>query len=66
MSDDEVWQNPKNKGIDFINLSNSTSLFVAMKSKEIDLLLSGSIDEDQKRYLKSMAKQKKIRKGETT
>ncbi len=44
-----------NTGIDFIKLSNSTALFGAMKTREIDVLMSNSIDEDQHLALNKMA-----------
>ncbi len=59
------WNNPpKNSGIDFISLSNSISLFGAMRSGEIDVLLSNSIDEDQRRALNLMAKKGSLHEGE--
>ena len=56
-------QPPKNSGIDFINLSNSIALYGAMRSKEIDVLLSNSIDEDQIRSLNKMARKGLLREG---
>ena len=53
----------RNKGINFINLSNSTSLFSALITGEIDVLLSNSIDEDQRIYLNKLSKHKKLRKA---
>jgi len=46
---------PNNVGLDLINLSNSTALFGALISGEVDVLLSNSIDEDQKRALSQRA-----------
>ncbi|MFL0782122.1 MAG: ABC transporter substrate-binding protein, partial [Prochlorococcus sp.] len=46
---------PSNAGIDLISLSNSTALFGALLSKEVDVLLSNSLDEDQRRALNRMA-----------
>ena len=54
---------PENPGIDFINLSNSTALYGALLSKEIDVLLSSSIDEDQRQSLNKMAKKGLLREG---
>ena len=54
---------PLNDGIDYISLSNSTSLFVALKSKEIDVLLSSSIDVDQSKYLNQMSSKGLIKEG---
>ncbi len=55
---------PNNSGIDFISLSNSTSLFGAMRSGEIDVLLSNSLDVDQRRSLNKMARKGIIKEGE--
>ena len=48
---------PRNNGLDLINLSNSTALFGAMRSGEVDVLLSESIDEDQRLALDRRAAQ---------
>jgi peptide/nickel transport system substrate-binding protein len=48
---------PKNPGLDLISLSNSTALFGALRSGEVDVLLSASIDEDQRHALNQQAKQ---------
>ncbi len=62
---DLYWGSPaRNSGINFINLSNSISLFSAMKSGEVDVLLSNSIDEDQRHYLHKMSKQNMFKEGE--
>ena len=42
---------PRNTGLDLISLSNSTALFGALRSGEVDVLLSPSIDEDQRHAL---------------
>ena len=42
---------PSNPGLDLISLSNSTALFGALRSGEVDVLLSPSIDEDQRHAL---------------
>ena len=54
---------PKNEGISFIGYSNSSSLFGALKSKQIDVLLSNSIDDSQRNNLKSLSKNKEINEG---
>ena len=54
---------PNNEGITFINLSDSSSLFGALISKQIDVLLSNSIDDTQRYKLKSLSKQNKIKEG---
>ncbi len=58
------WGNkPRNKGINFVGLSNSSSLFGALKSKQIDVLLSNSIDDSQRNTLKVLSQEKKINEG---
>ncbi|WP_320674792.1 ABC transporter substrate-binding protein [Prochlorococcus sp. MIT 1341] len=58
------WGKPaQNKGIDFIKLSNSTALFGAMKSGEIDVLLSNALDEDQHLALHKMSLNGNLREG---
>tara|TARA_Y100001968_G_scaffold315814_1_gene342854 strand:- start:8667 stop:10274 length:1608 start_codon:yes stop_codon:yes gene_type:complete len=46
---------PKNQGIDYINLNNSTSLFGAIRSGEVDVLLSHSIEDGQRVALNKMS-----------
>ena len=46
---------PRNNGLDLISLSNSTALYGALRSGEVDLLLSASIDEDQRHTLHERA-----------
>ncbi len=57
-------KSPENLGIDFISLSNSTSLFGAIKSGEIDVLLSSSINEDQRKYLHNLSQKGLLKEGE--
>ncbi len=60
----DYWSTPSgNKGIDFIHLSNSTSLFVALRTGEVDVLLSSAIDEDQHLALHQLALKGKIHEG---
>jgi len=54
---------PINEGISFIGYSNSTSLFGALKSKQIDVLLSNSIDDSQRNNLSLLSKKKEIKEG---
>ena len=54
---------PKNKGINFIGYSNSSSLYGALKSKQIDVLLSNSIDDSQRKDLYFLSNNKKIKEG---
>ena len=52
----EYWgEAPSNNGLDLISLSNSTALYGALRSGEVDLLLSASIDEDQRHTLHERA-----------
>ena len=55
---------PRNAGLDLIYLSNSTALFGAMRSGEVDVLLSDSIDEDQRLALNRMASDGQLREGQ--
>ena len=54
---------PKNFGINFIGYENSSSLYGALKSKQIDVLLSNSIDDIHRKELNLSSKEKKIREG---
>ncbi len=54
---------PLNKGIDYINFNNSSTLFGAIKSKEVDVLISNSIDDMQRIYLSNMVKKGKLKEG---
>ena len=55
---------PLNKGIDFINYNNSSTLFGAIKTKEVDVLISNSIDDIQRVTLNNMVKKEKLKSGE--
>ena len=55
---------PLNKGIDFVNYSNSSTLFGAIKAKEVDVLISNSIDDLQRLTLNNMVKDGKLKSGE--
>ncbi len=58
------WSTPaQNNGISFISLSNSSALFGALINGEIDVLLSNSIQEDQRKYLNTMSKKGEIVEG---
>ena len=54
---------PQNQGINFVGYSNSSSLYGALKSKQIDVLLSNSIDDTQRKDLSFLSKNKKINEG---
>tara|TARA_Y100001968_G_scaffold90858_1_gene81757 strand:- start:806 stop:2383 length:1578 start_codon:yes stop_codon:yes gene_type:complete len=55
---------PLNKGIDFINYTNSSTLFGAIKTKEVDVLISNSVDDIQRITLNNMVKNDKLKSGE--
>ena len=54
---------PKNDGISFVGYANSSSLFGALKSKQIDVLLSNSIDDSQRNNLKFLTNNQEIKEG---
>ena len=56
-------KSPNNKGINFVGYANSSSLFGALKSKQIDVLLSNSIDDIQIDSLRLLSKNNKLREG---
>ena len=55
---------PLNKGIDYINFTNSSTLFGAIRTKEIDVLISNSIDDMQRVALNNMVQKGKLNSGE--
>ena len=55
---------PLNQGIDFINYTNSSTLFGAIKTKEVDVLISNSIDDMQRLTLDKMVKKGNLKSGE--
>jgi peptide/nickel transport system substrate-binding protein len=62
---DQYWgEPPRNAGLDLIYLSNSTALFGAMRSGEVDVLLSDAIDEDQRLALNRMAENDQLREAQ--
>ena len=54
---------PANGGIDLVGLSNSTALFGALSSGEVDVLLSTSLEIDQQAELQRRAKRGQLRAG---
>ena len=54
---------PANSGIDLVTLSNSTALYGALRSGEIDVLLSTSIEGDQQSSLQARAQRGELREG---
>lgn len=55
---------PLNRGIDLISLGNSTALFGAMRSGEVDVLLSTGLHEDHQQALEQQAGRGGLRQGE--
>ncbi len=61
---DKYWgEKPHNSGIDYINFTNSTALFGAIKTGEVDVLLSNSIDDGQRLALNKMSQNGKLNEG---
>ena len=56
-------EKPQNKGIDFINYSNPSILFNAIKTKEIDVLISNSINDIHRVALNNMVREGKLNTG---
>jgi len=56
-------EKPLNKGVNFVGYSNSSSLFGALKSKQIDVLLSNSIDDSQRKSLNNLSKIQQFKEG---
>ncbi len=56
-------EKPKNEGINFIGYANSSSLYGALESKQIHVLLSNSIDDIQRNKLRLSSQNNEIREG---
>ncbi len=54
---------PENGGLDLVNLSNSTALYGALRSGEVDVLLSTSLEGDQQNSLHRAAAAGELREG---
>lgn len=54
---------PANSGLDLVALSNSTALFGALRSGEVDVLLSTSLEIDQQAALHRDARRGRLREG---
>ncbi len=54
---------PANRGVDLVGLSNSTALFGALSSGEVDVLLSTSLEIDQQAALSRRAQRGELREG---
>jgi len=53
-----------NKGIDFINYSNSSTLFGAIKTNQVDVLIANSIADMHRLSLNNMVNKDKLNSGE--
>ena len=53
----------KNEGITFVSYSNSSALYGAFISKQVDVLLSNSIDDSQRNMLQALSKTESIKEG---
>jgi peptide/nickel transport system substrate-binding protein len=61
---DHYWGDaPANGGIDLVTLSNSTALFGALRSGEVDVLLSSSLELDHQQALHRDAEAGRLREG---
>ena len=54
---------PRNSGIHLVTLSNSTALFGALVSGEVDVLMSSGIESDQQRALAQRAQEGRLVEG---
>ena len=54
---------PANQGLDLVTLSNSTALFGALRSGEVDVLLSSSLEIDHQQALKREARAGRLREA---
>ncbi|WP_254940382.1 ABC transporter substrate-binding protein [Cyanobium sp. Morenito 9A2] len=61
---DRYWsERPANSGLDLVSLANSTALYGALRSGEVDVLLSTSLDGDQQQALHQAAAQGQLNEG---
>lgn len=56
-------ERPANSGLDLVSLANSTALYGALRSGEVDVLLSTSLDGDQQQALHQAAAQGQLNEG---
>ena len=54
-------EKPKNKGIDYVSFNSSSSLFGAMRTGEVDILLSNSLEDIQILALNRLAQAGKLK-----
>ncbi len=55
---------PLNKGIDFVNFNNSSTLFGAIKTNQVDVLIANSIADMHRLSLNNMANKDQLNSGE--
>ena len=61
----DYWgEQPKNKGIHLLTLSNSTALYGSLLSGEVDVLISSGLESDQQQALNAKAQQGQLAMGE--
>tara|TARA_Y100001970_G_C14256611_1_gene875955 strand:- start:7677 stop:9227 length:1551 start_codon:yes stop_codon:yes gene_type:complete len=61
---EEYWdKKPKNKKINHVSFSNSSALYGAIVKGDIDLLISNSIEDTQRRKLHSLSKNQLLKEG---
>ena len=56
-------QKPSNNGIAMVSMGTSTTLFGALMGRDVDVLLSSSIEPDQQKTLRKEAQQGVLREG---
>ena len=54
---------PANGGINWVNLSNSTALYGALRSGEVDVLLSSGLEIDHQQALRQQAREGRLRQA---
>ena len=60
------WSNKaKNNGINFIGYNSSSTLYGALQSKQIDVLLSNSIEDTLRYKLRQLSNKKKFKEGKS-
>lgn len=61
----DYWgEQPKNKGIHLLTLSNSTALYGSLLSGEVDVLISSGLESDQQQALNAKAQRGQLAMGE--
>ncbi len=57
-------EKPENIGIDHVSYTTSTSLFSAIKTKQVDVLISNSVEDGHRLALHRLSKQGKLLEGQ--